>query len=207
MKSSCSPVGQKVSRLTDRDWPSSSQKGIRHLNLVTAKPVLPPSTYLYTSLCGEMLGDGAGSSQWKGQSWPQVSLDLHQETGPGNKELQLASCLSCCFHANIPDAVSLPFPQGGKEWIALFPVPVEVGGWTVTRRVPAAMERPAGRLMASASAPRAGRGSSVTSPVLWVQTTIGGGLTAPLNHSPHSSAEQRAGQDLNLSVMSEGNEV
>lgn len=40
-----------------------------------------------------------------------------------------------------------------------------------------------------------------------MQRTIGGGLTPPLNHSAHSSAEQRAEQDLNLSVMSEGNEV
>lgn len=36
-------MGQKVSSLTDRSCPRSSQKGIGHLNLATANTVIPPS--------------------------------------------------------------------------------------------------------------------------------------------------------------------
>ncbi|POI34847.1 hypothetical protein CIB84_001401 [Bambusicola thoracicus] len=56
--------------------------------------------------------------------------------------------------------------KGGKEWIALFHVQVEVGVLTVTRRVTAQMEQPAGLLMASVCAPLAGRGTTVTSRAL-----------------------------------------
>ncbi|KAK2524386.1 hypothetical protein Q9233_009315 [Columba guinea] len=56
--------------------------------------------------------------------------------------------------------------KGGKEWIALFHVPVEVGVLTVTRRVIAQMEQHADRPMAFVSAHLGGKGTSVTSHVL-----------------------------------------
>ncbi|XP_010128967.1 PREDICTED: uncharacterized protein LOC104487636, partial [Chlamydotis macqueenii] len=55
--------------------------------------------------------------------------------------------------------------KGGKEWIALFHVQVEVGVLTVTRHVTAQTEQPAGQLMAFVSAPLDGKGSTVTSRV------------------------------------------
>lgn len=39
---------------------------------------------------------------------PKVVLIYTMKLVLETKELQLASCLSCCFRENIPDAVSLP---------------------------------------------------------------------------------------------------